>query len=412
MKLLIIQQPVGNRGDESAHRGLIGRLLSEFPDIEITVLFFNRPLKDVEEFRVVAPNVIYKTIRIEKPGRYFHPLMCKFSQARKFGLVQLLPSVRRFVGYYKSADYVMCAPGGINMGGFQDWIHILMLNLAKRKRKKIIYFGRSIGPFNENTALSKNFKQQSAELLKYFSYLSLRDESSQKIADDFGVKYFKTIDSAFLSSNIQGEIPQCFKDEINGQKYLVFVPNSLVWHFRYKEFGFDTFYEFWVKFANRLIEEYPDHRIVMLPQTTGHSVGVPDGYIYFTKIKNATTNPQQIYVLDEKYGSDPQQAIIKDADFLIGARYHSVVFAINQNTPFVSLSYEHKMNGLLSILGKEDLQVDIDAIMTSKGKLEEGDIDLIMEKIKSSSRDSSAYESATAIAGKAFDELKNIMVTK
>lgn len=47
------------------------------------------------------------------------------------------------------------------------------------------------------------------------------------------------------------------------------------------------------------------------------------------------------------------------------ARYHSVVFAVNNNVPFVAFSYEHKISGLLEELGLQDEMIDIKNLFTS-----------------------------------------------
>ena len=73
-----------------------------------------------------------------------------------------------------------------------------------------------------------------------------------------------------------------------------------------------------------------------------------------------------MFVIDDTYSSDIQEALIKDATFVIGARYHSIVFSINQATPFIALSYEHKISGLLESLNKEDRIIDISTIWSSE----------------------------------------------
>ena len=70
-------------------------------------------------------------------------------------------------------------------------------------------------------------------------------------------------------------------------------------------------------------------------------------------------------VLPDGYSSDIQQTVISKAKFVVGARYHSIVFAINNSIPFVALSYEHKMVGLLSLLKKDKQQIDICKIGTN-----------------------------------------------
>ena len=50
MRILLIDQPLYNRGDESAFKGLIRNLIKVIPDIEITVLEINAPQAAINEF--------------------------------------------------------------------------------------------------------------------------------------------------------------------------------------------------------------------------------------------------------------------------------------------------------------------------------------------------------------------------
>lgn len=95
----------------------------------------------------------------------------------------------------------------------------------------------------------------------------------------------------------------------------------------------------------------------MLPQLYG--VGAWGDQRYFEKLRAQSAHRDRIVVLPETVGSDVQQAVIAKARFMVGARYHSIVFAINNRVPFVALSYEHKMPGLLALLGLEERSVDV-----------------------------------------------------
>ena len=68
---------------------------------------------------------------------------------------------------------------------------------------------------------------------------------------------------------------------------------------------------------------------------------------------------KKVVVIDDIYSSDIQQTVISKSAFVIGARYHSIVFAINNSVPFIALNYEHKIEGLLETLGLENYMVDI-----------------------------------------------------
>jgi colanic acid/amylovoran biosynthesis protein len=66
-----------------------------------------------------------------------------------------------------------------------------------------------------------------------------------------------------------------------------------------------------------------------------------------------------VVVLPDTLQSECHQAVIAGAKCVIGARYHAIVFAINNNVPFVTLNYEGRILGMLEALGKQDRVVDI-----------------------------------------------------
>ena len=51
---------------------------------------------------------------------------------------------------------------------------------------------------------------------------------------------------------------------------------------------------------------------------------------------------------------------------VFGMRYHSNVFSAKMGTPFVSISYEQKMKGLMEILEFNDLCLDIHELSYEK----------------------------------------------
>lgn len=414
MKILVIEQPLNNRGDESAHRGLMTKIIQEYPDVQIKVLFYGRKDREINEFKVKARQIEYVNIPFDATlKRYFGRVIKLLMMLNMPYLLYLLPKIRIMLRLYREADYILCAPGGMNLGGFQDWIHQAFLNLAIYERKKVIYYGRSIGPFPETTYLNRLFKKNSERLLKYFSYVSLRDAKSQLIAKRLGIKYTPTIDSAFLIET-KSEIPHSFVKEMNGEPYMVFVPNSLAWHKNFKSYTFDDIKVFWITLLNNLAESYPEHKIVMLPQTIGYSKLLPDGYIYFNEIKNQSNFSDRVFVLDEQYGSDIQQTIISKASFLIGARYHSIIFSINQAVPFISLSYEHKMNGVVEILDKKDFEIDLVenfADQRMSAILQSDLIERIVKKTQTFKSIKDTQKLAHDIANDGFEVLKKLINT-
>ena len=63
MNILIINQPLHNRGDESAHKGLVRSLLTAVPDIRIDVVIFNDDDETIRQFDVHNKNVNYHNFK-------------------------------------------------------------------------------------------------------------------------------------------------------------------------------------------------------------------------------------------------------------------------------------------------------------------------------------------------------------
>lgn len=378
MNILIINQPTGNRGDESAHKALIRSLINNLQEKDsVNVVFFGEPKKACMPFVVKNDKVNYTFID-SSYGKCRVPITA-FKYKIADLLCLLLPSYHKMDTLIKSSDYVICAPGGICMGKFMNWDHIFWLSRAKRYNKKIAYFSRSFGPFNKGGKYDSLFEEESMKILRYCTIISIRDKRTMSFADSIGVKYIPSIDAAFLDKT---SLPaNLSKYSLEGEKYVVFVPNSLTWQPAYKEVNQQDIDEIHLHIIDKLIQRYPNNKIVMMPQLFGSDNN--SDYLYFLKLRDR--NPiyeKTIIVIDENVDSDTQQMIIRNGRFVIGGRYHSIVFSINNETPFLSLSYEDKMFGLLSILQLDNHQIDMRKLQTQKNAKEVliNDFDHLFEK--------------------------------
>ena len=285
------------------------------------------------------------------------------------------------------------------MGGFMDWNHLFWLMRAKQHKKKLAYYSRSFGPFDTSTPRKALFKKKSIEILNYFDFLSIRDGKTMELARQLNLNYVPSIDTAFLERvDCKSEIDQLSLSS----EYIIFVPNSLTWHPAYKNVSSQRIASFYEDLINALMEKNPNNQIVMLPQLFGKIYN--RDYDFFNVIKEKSRFKEQILVLNDNLSSDIQQTIIKHSRLVVGARYHSIVFAINNEIPFVSLSYEHKMFGLLEILSLENRQIDITQIGTKSF-----DEDKAIQEFRTilNEQISVAQESkiAKSIAQKCFDQL-------
>ncbi len=159
---------------------------------------------------------------------------------------------------------------------------------------------------------------------------------------------------------------------------------------------------------NKILESDKSINIILLPQL--HFFRSSDDKYYFDELMERCGN-RRVEVIDDLYGSDVQQAIIQGAKYVVGARYHSVVFAINNAVPFVSLSYEHKMLGLLETLDKTENLIDITNIFKSEATVDSAvnKVLIIIESLRNENLENyeSLREKAKEIANLGFDELKH-----
>lgn len=365
MKILLIGQPLYNRGDESAHKGLIRSLIRKKSDIELSVMEIDAEQVAIDEFDMKLPQVRWVNLH-STDKKVFLTVIYRAYKYHVGWMLDFLPTWRKVRRLYEWADVIMMAPGGINLGGFQDWKHLSMLLLARKMAKPLVYYGRSIGPFEENNWVQRRFRNLARKALNYCSFVSLRDTESIQWSNELNVKCTPTVDSAFLDS-ITVEIPTEIKQMIGSGTYIAFVPNELTWHFAYRSVAPSEIDGFYLRLMDIMHRQYPDYRIVMLPQTNHQS---RNDYSYFCELRERCPYKENVIVIPDIYNSDVQQAVIHKAVLMIGARYHSIVFAINQATPFISLSYEHKMSGLLKELGNTERMIDITKIFFNSSDME------------------------------------------
>lgn len=405
----MINQPLHNRGDESAHKGLLRALLKQIPNASIDVIIFNDDEDTINQFNVQDKRVKYYNFVPSVGYSYFFKIT-KLAVENDFTfLYTFFPDLKRLTKYYKQADYVLCAPGGISMGGFQNREHLYALHYAKHFQKPLAYFGRSFGPFPTENKSQRRYKKFSEDILHYFSYLSIRDKETEKLATKMNLQYYSTVDSAFLDSP-RVSIPQDIQNEI-GKKYIVFVPNILIWHYNYKNrITKEAVLSYFSQMVRILISKYPGHKVVMLPQTFNYKDELRDDINFFYELKR-NVNAAEIVVLSDQYSSDLQQTIISNAACVVGARYHSVVFSLNNKVPFVALNYEHKIKGLLEALGKQDCMLDIVHALDSQSNMAESlcNFEILLDKV---SADSLVREKAKDIAEKGLNLLVNDIIDK
>ena len=356
MRFLLINQPMFNRGDESAHKALVYALLQHFPDCSIEVLFTGRPQDAVEECRVDDPRMVYTNLPVDE--RYLNSYLRRLERNTRF-LWYFNPIARDIARRCRKADWIISSPGDNSLGARYDWDHLFFATIAEYAGRHLAYYGRSIGPFPDDSPMHRRFNLLSRRVLKKSDFVSLRDPESCRIAGAMGVQYFPTLDTSFLYTPMV-QLPAEVSDALGEGEYIVLVPNYLISNS--KDFGGPSSPTqvklFFAELSRRILEQFPECRIAMLPQLfCGRDYASTD-YAFFKDIAEDVAD-DRLVVLPDTLPSECHQAIIAGSRCVVGARYHSIVFAINNNVPFVTLNYEGRILGMLEAIGKQDRVVDI-----------------------------------------------------
>lgn len=64
--------------------------------------------------------------------------------------------------------------------------------------------------------------------------------------------------------------------------------------------------------------------------------------------------------------------MIRNARFVVGVRYHSIIFAINTSAPFLCLSYEDKMKFTLERPDRPELSIELAGQVTHQDVIDRG----------------------------------------
>ena len=352
-KILLINQHTCNHGDESAGMALIRKIKENFnEDTQIDILYN-------WYFKLSPEAHIGNGMEDLKGINHFHYPINKLDKL-VIRLIIMLPRLDTFLLFFSKRlkkqrslinkyDFVVSAPGGINLGPYQDWYYLWRLLMVKQSKKNLAIYSISFGPLD---GLPKVFRKRAVEILKYAKFLSLRDDKSHVFADQIGLKYNKAIDTTYLVKK-KVDIPNAYANLLD-KEYVVIVPNELYrWHTYFKTIDRKQMDNLYVSIMQHVLNN-ENLEVVLLPQMFADE----NDQKYMTRLAGLIDS-NRITIIEDTYNSDQQQEIIVNSQFVIGARYHTIVFAINNNIPFYALSYEHKIENMLSILGLKDFNIDL-----------------------------------------------------
>lgn len=341
MVVTIINQHANNYGDEAACIALINKLL-EFEDVK-------------------AINLIY----VGAGDIHFHHEKLNHNRdvtVKNIGIVEIVKRIglsflgvnykgnkylRRYIDIIESTDLIFVSPAGADIGRYKCWASLCNLYLVNSCKKEIIFHLNTIG-----SSGSWIFDKLADYILKK-SKIYVREKTSvdylnrKKIECTFGV------DTAFM-------LPGCVRNKT--EDLIVFIPTQLAnWNRDYSDTKIED------KIYKDIVCGVFDYakknsmRVELLPH-----MGTEEEKEYYVSLINKYGNPSHVTIASGVVDAFDYQNKICSAKVVVSMRYHGVVLSAKNKVPFVSISYENKMNEVCSYVGMPMQNINVKDVTYEK----------------------------------------------
>ena len=270
----------------------------------------------------------------------------------------------KYTNALKEADIIITCPGGyLHDANYSIFTLLVNLTLAIRSKKNIILAPQSIGPIN-----NKYFRYLTIKMLKYANAIFVREHfsylyciSSLNCPES---KIYEVMDMAFYDNEY------LWPNIIDIPKSKKYVACTLIKWLYPNMSNKDLLYEKYLKELAGYFEfviKQLHYDIVVLKQIEKFGAEKGDEQI-FEDIK-PFINPQiidSVHFIYQETTYMEMKGILKYATFFVGSRMHSNIFAIQQGTPVIAVSYQPKTDYIMSSLGLSKYSFPINNLCKEK----------------------------------------------
>lgn len=320
MNVLIINQHTLNFGDDIAGISLLQNLL-EIEDIQKINIIYNTKGKLLLDDEKICHN---QDIMLKNIG---YCNLIKYFLFRRLGWKKIKNEpLKKMLDIINSSDYIYVSPCGANMGIYKDWRFLIKLLIVVNEGKTPIFHLNTIG-----ASKSKIFDYFATKILNK-SIIYVREKKSLEYIESLGLTAKFGADTAF---SFKSESKESEKKE-----KIAFVPTILKsWHPNFKNINID---ELIFEKILPIVAEFSNSKKLLIELIPHLKNDEEKEYyrIIEKKLKELNANVIVRNDIDTVYKYNDA---IRESKLVIGMRYHSIVLAVKNLVPFISLSYENKM---------------------------------------------------------------------
>lgn len=236
--------------------------------------------------------------------------------------------------------------GGASLAGTLNVIFLLLpLWLATRLRRPTVLAPQSYGPFGRSLQL-----RLVRGCLNRVGPIVVREDTSLTLLRTLGVHGHhldRGVDSAFALSGER--VP---RSPAGGPGHPRVGITARAW---LPDRGQESYERSLAALADWL-HQSRRASVTLVPQVTSDYCGDDDRLVSRRIASYCSTSPE---IIEERLDHTALRALYGGLDYIVGTRFHSVIFSLSTGTPALAIEYEHKTSGIMSDLGLADWVIPI-----------------------------------------------------
>lgn len=376
LKVLVVNAYVReNAGDAALLSVLLDQIAEAFPNSEICVSGMESPqlLADFEgKANLGSVRRWAGDEEISRPRRIMRKMVTGLVGIFWFRgpkmvwrlIERCLPSEpRNELRALRTADLVVGLGGGYmrgakGLGGDINIFYLLLpLALTKRLKKSLVLAPQSYGPFS-----SEWQKKAVVHVLRDIDAVFVREDISMTLLASLGAKprrLERAVDSGFA---FEGGLTRDWRDELSIDGGIPLVGMTAR---QWLEPTAQTQYEEALSLTADHIQTARGCRVILIPQVMSN-YQQDDDRIVQRRIAARCVSERKPVNLTNLNGYCELKSLYESLDFVIGTRFHSVIFALTSFVPCIAIEYEHKTSGIMKELGLHRWVVPIEDVTAER----------------------------------------------
>jgi len=279
-------------------------------------------------------------------------------------VARLLPAeVRDELHAVEEADLVVsCSGGYLNAtgtvsGDLTVYCTLAPITIAERLGTPVIFAPQSIGPFGH-----KRQRRCAQRALQGANLVLVREDLSYELVESLGVNpptLRRGVDSAFAfrpgpSDGWRDRLSLSPDEVVVGMTARVWLPSPRQ----------ELLERALARFIDH-VHSTPGFRVVLIPQNTSALVGEDDRDVN-RRIAGYCRGGRTPILVEESWDPTEITGLYASLDFLVGMRFHSVIFALTSYVPSMTIEYHYKSRGIMKDLGLEEWVLALDDVVENR----------------------------------------------